>query len=186
MSLLALLLSLSLLAPPQSSPPQQSLPGVQVIKFGWDKQIVGWERDPFQRPIESHQDMQRQTNTRRESPRRTVDADATIKLHQKAPARVAFRYKLTLKNAGTKTIKSVDWDYLFFDAPGGQVIGVHQFTSEEQIRPGKSKQLMVTTEQPPAQVVSADKAADKELRSATGQVIIRRIQYEDGSTWELQ
>jgi len=179
MSLLALLLSLGLLTP------QQSLPDVQVVKFGWDKQIVGWERDPFQRPIESHQDMQRQSNPqRREGPRRTVDADATIKSHQKAPAHAAFRYKLTLKNAGTRTIKSVDWDYLFYDAPGGQVIGVHQFTSEEEIRPGKRKQLIVMTEQPPAQIVSAGKAADKELRSATGQVIIRRIEYEDGSVWE--
>ena len=187
MSLLALLLSLSFLAPLQSPPPaQQSLPGIQVLKFGWDKQVVGWERDPFQRPIESHQDMQRQSNPqRRESPRRTVDADATIRSHQKDPARTAFRYKLTLKNAGAKTIKSVDWDYLFFDAPGGQVIGVHQFTSEELIRPGKSKQLMVMTQEPPARVVSAGKAADKELRSATGQVIVRRITYEDGSTSEL-
>ncbi len=190
MSLLALLLSLSFLASlqsPQPAPAQQSPPGVQVVKFGWDKQVVGWERDPFQRPIESHQDMQRQSNPqRREGPRRTVDADATIKSHQKDPARTAFRYKLTLKNAGAKTIKSIDWDYLFFDTPGGQVIGVHQFTSEEQIPPGKSKQLTVMTPQPPAPVVSVGKAADKELRSASGQVVIRRVEYDDGSTWQLQ
>src|SRR2546423_4468645 len=176
MFLLALFLSLSFLATVQSAQPlpaHPNPPGVQVVKFGWDKQIVGWERDPFPRPIESHQDMQRQAGTRRQDPKRTVDADVTIKSHQKDPARVAFRYKMTLKNAGAKSINAVDWDYLFVDAASGQVIGVHQFTSEERIRPGKSKELMVMTPQPPAAVVSAGKTADKEFRSARGQVIVR-------------
>ena len=188
MSLLALLLCVGFLAPVQAAQAIASQPGppdIQVIKFAWDKQVVGWERDPFKRPIESHQDMQRQAGTpRRQDARRTVDADETIRSHQKDPARVAYRYKVTVKNAGAKTIKAVDWDYLFFDAPGGQVIGVHQFTSAERILPGKRKQLSMLMLEPPAQVVSAGKAADKELQSIKGQVIHRRNEYEDGTTWK--
>lgn len=189
MSLLALLLCVGFLAPVQAAQAIASQPGppdIQVIKFGWDKQVVGWERDPFKRPIESHQDMQRQAGTRRQDARRTVDADETIRSHQKDPARVAYRYKVTVKNAGAKTIKAIDWDYLFFDAEGREVIGVHQFTSAERIRPGQRKPLSVLMLEPPAQVVSAGKAADKELRSVKGQVILRRIEYEDGTTWEVK
>lgn len=171
----------------QNPPTEQSRPAVEVLKFGWSKELVGWEKDPFKRPIESYQDMQKKGDTtRRQDARRTVNAEENIKAHQKDSTRAGFRYKVTLKNNSAKTIKSVDWDYIFFDPAGASVIGHHQFTSEEKIEPGKTKQLSVVTFSPPVPAVDVNESKSKALESAKANVVIMRIEYTDGAVWEPQ
>jgi hypothetical protein len=171
----------------QTSSPAQAPPDVEVLKFNWSKETVGWEKDPFKRPIESHDDLQkRERASRRQEARKTINAEETIESHQKKPTVSEYRYKLTVKNTGTKIIKSVDWDYIFLDASGENVIGHHQFTSEEKIEPGKSKQLTVITSSPPARVVDAGESKGKAPPAAKGKVVIKRIEYKDGTVWVSQ
>lgn len=98
--------------------------------------------------------------------------------------RDGYRYKVELANKGSKTISVVDWDYFFLDPNTQQVLARHQFTSEEKIKPGKSKELSVLYLTPPVKTVSAGMLAGKEPWRFLEQVVVIRIEYADGSIWQ--
>jgi len=174
-------------------------PGVEVTKFSWDKERIGWERDPFSGPIENFDEVRaRQRNERRiedakrgnsaeiDKIRREAKADAAniATQHKATPSRYVFVYKATVKNSGTKPIKAIDWDYVFFERASENEIGRQQFTSEEKIRPGQSKELVVTIRKPPTQTISLTALNKDERGSLDGRIVIVRIDYEDGTIWQ--
>ena len=65
------------------------------------------------------------------------DASAPKDSRNGKPPRDGYRYKVLVKNAGAKTVKLIDWDYVFLDANTRQEVARRQFTSEEKVRPGK-------------------------------------------------
>ena len=174
-------------------------PGLTVVKHSWSKERVGWERDPFGGPLENFDEMRvRARNEKRiddakrgGSPdvdriKREARADsANLELaRRKGPARYGFRYKLSVRNDGAKAIREMDWDYIFNDAATGEELGHHQFTIAERIAPGKSKEASFFIASPPAQRISVHALDKKERDGLDGQVVIVRILYDDGTTWE--
>jgi hypothetical protein len=117
----------------QQSPASASEPpDLQVVKFGWSKERIGWERDPFGGPVENFDEMRvRSRNEKRiddakrggsasdvDRVRREAKADSAILAegrNSQTPPRYGFRYKVSVRNTGTKVIKSLDWDHVFFD-----------------------------------------------------------------------
>ncbi len=97
--------------------------------------------------------------------------------------RHGYRYKVVMKNAGEKTIASVDWDYLITDPNESNEVSRHQFTSDEKIRPGKEKELSVFIFSAPTKVVSSH-AQDKERQPLIEEVVLMRIAYSDGTVWQ--
>ena len=64
-------------------------------------------------------------------------------------------------------------------------VGRRRFHSVAKIEPGKSKELKFFLPTPPAQRISIH-SLDKKERTNLGEVVmVLRIEYEDGSTWEL-
>ena len=174
-------------------------PGVEVTRISWNKDRIGWERDPFSGPIENFDEVRaRQRNERRiedakrgnsaeiDKIRREAKADAAniATQHKAPPSRYVFVYKATIKNSGNKVIKTIDWDYVFFDRATEAEIGRQQFTSDEKITPGKAKELIVTTRKPPTQTISLTALNKDERGSLDGRVIIVRIDYADGTSWQ--
>lgn len=175
-------------------------PDVVILKFSWSKERTGWERDPFSGPIENYDEMRaRARNERRiedakrggnsaevDKIKREVQADAAniAAGRQKAPPRYAFMYKVSIKNTGTKTIRAIDWDYVFFDPDTQNEIGRHQFTSEGKISPGKNRDLDVFSRQPPTTTISVYELNSKERTTLTERVILMRISFSDGSVWQ--
>lgn len=96
-------------------------------------------------------------------PRRGFDPNAT---------RITQRETYALvKNSGTRKIKAVTWDYVFYeDAKHEHEIKRFEFRTKETIGPGEMKFLgeYVTVEAP----------------SSYGAVVIDRLEFEDGSSWE--
>jgi hypothetical protein len=117
---------------------------------------------------------------------REARADAAIfeGMKQKGPPRYSFLYKLTVKNTGAKTIKTIDWDYVFFDLGTQNEVGRHQFTAEEKISPGKRKEFLVMFNKPPAKTISAYALNKGDKENLGEQVIMIRIEYTDGSVWQ--
>jgi hypothetical protein len=194
--ILLLLLSAPL-APPARAQAAAGAP-VEVVKHGWSKERINWERDPFAGPIESFDDARmRMRNEKRvedakrgnapEADRLKTEARADDALiaarHRGKPARYVFSYKASLRNAGDKSVKEVDWDYVFFDAETGQEVGRHQFTSEGKIEPGKKKDFGFLISAPPSKTISVHALNQKEGRAVNGQVVIVRVLYEDGTAW---
>ena len=175
-------------------------PDAEVVKFSWSKERIGWERDPFSGPIENFDETRaRQRNERRiedakrgnsaeiDKIRREAKADAAniaVK-HKDPPSRYVFVYKTTIKNASTKAIKSIDWDYVFLERGTENEIGRQQFTSEEKISPGKTKELVVTITKPPTKTISLTALNENERGTLDGRVIVVRIDYADGTSWQL-
>ncbi|MGI9167306.1 MAG: hypothetical protein ACR2G5_13175 [Pyrinomonadaceae bacterium] len=99
-------------------------------------------------------------------------------------SRYIFRYKVTVKNDSSKTIKSVDWDYVFLDASTETEINRQQFTSEEKISPGKIKELNIIVARSPTMAISVNALSKNERDGLNEQVVVMRIDYADGSVWQ--
>ena len=181
---------------------QQPNVAVEVVKFSWSKERIGWERDPFGGPIENFDETRaRQRNEKRiEDAKRggnsaevdrikreaTADAANIAAKHKDSRSRYVFVYKATIKNAGTKAIKSIDWDYIFLERGTENELGRQQFTSEEKVSAGKTKELIVTITKPPTKTISLTALNSNERGTLDGRVILVRIDYADGTSWQLQ
>ncbi|MDT7602557.1 MAG: hypothetical protein QOF61_554 [Acidobacteriota bacterium] len=190
-------------APAQAiDPAAPDAPGIAVLKSGWSKERIGWERDPFSGPLENFEEMRtRVRNEKRvdiaksgggqsdvDKVKTEARADAAntaaVRRQQERPARYVFMYKVSLRNDGAKAIRSVDWDYVFFDKGTTHEIGRRQFTSDEKIAPGKSKELTIVARQPPTETVSVQALNEKERDALDAHIEIVRIEFADGSVWK--
>ena len=183
----------------QSSDQSSNNPGLDVVRFSWSKERIGWERDPFSGPIENFQEVQARTRNERRiqdakrgggpevdriKTEAKADAANIATQHKTTPARYVFMYKLTVKNSSTKTIKSIDWDYVFLDRATETEVGRREFTSEEKVFPGKSKELTVVISKPPTQTISLTALNSSERETMIERVNVVRIEYTDGTAWQ--
>ena len=169
-----------------------------VIKFSWDKERI--RPIPSMVPLASQDELiqqsrreqqiatarnaqQKGTTSRLES-QNSNHQEAKVKAQQTELPRDGYRYKVTLRNDGLKTIKSIDWDYYFVDPLTNQELARHQFTSDETIKPGKSKEVTVLYLKPPVKTVDARSLRKKEGESFAGRIVIARLQFSDGSVWQ--
>src|SRR5215207_6431196 len=186
-------------AAPPPRQQQQAPPDLAVVKFGWSKERINWERDPFGGPVENFDEMRvRARNEKRiddakrgGSPdvdriKREARADSAIlqaARNNRGPARYGFRYKVSVKNEGAKAVKEIDWDYVFADAATHEEVGRHQFTSAERVGPGKAREFSFFIPTPPALRVSAYDLGRRERDGLEERVVVVRVLYEDGTEW---
>jgi hypothetical protein len=171
-----------------------------VTRCSWTKERIGWEKDPFSGPIENFDEVRARTRNEKriedakrgnsaeiDKIKREAKADAAniAAKHQDTPSRYVFVYKATIKNSSAKAIKSIDWDYVFLERGTETEVGRQQFTSEEKIAPGKTKELSVTITKPPTKTISLTALNDNERGALDGRVILVRIEYADGTSWLL-
>jgi hypothetical protein len=180
----------------------QTDPAVELVKFSWSKERLNWEGNPFGGPNENFHQMQFRTRSekrvsdakRSNSPEvgkleKEAKADAAIVANENqnsAPPRYYFMYRASMKNLSAKAIKEIDWDYIFVDAATGEELDRRQFTSVQNIGPGKQKELTFTLPTPPTRRVSVYALDKKERLGLAEKVIIVRVTYADGSVWELK
>jgi hypothetical protein len=174
-----------------------------VGTFSWSKErLPGWEKetagssvetyDVMRARLENERRIQQARNSgnkaelsRRESAAKMLEDAGLAKESKKAQRpRDGYRYKVLLTNTGSKTIKLVDWDYVFLNPTTGEEVARHQFTSQETIKPGKRKEVSVLYLTPPVKTVSAGILTKKEPMPFTELVVIARIEFSDGSVWQ--
>jgi len=184
----------------QTTKSETSAPDVEVVKFAWSKERLNWQQNPFGGPNENFHEMQfRARSEKRVSDAKRAGNSAEIsKLEKDAktdskiiqavrensqPARYGFLYRSSFKNASSKAITEVDWDYVFYDAATGEELGRREFTSVQKIGPGKSKELSFMIPTPPTKRISVNALDKKERFGIQEQIVIVRIKYEDGTVW---
>ena len=180
----------------------QESSGIAVLKFSWSKERIGWEQDPFGGPIENFDEMR----VRARNEKRVMDAkkggngsevsraerDARTdqvlisSIHKNSEARYAFVYKLLLQNNDARPIKSIDWDYVFFDVSTESELGRRQFTSAGKIGSGKTKELKFFIPTPPTKTISVNALNKHEREGLSEAIVIVRVDYADGSFWQRQ
>ena len=175
-------------------------PQVSVLKYSWSKERVGWERDPFSGPVENFDEMRvRSRNQKRIEDSKKGGNSAEIsklerdarsdqalisEIHKNTPARYGFVYKTSIRNDGTKTIKAIDWDYVFYDVGSQTELGRRQFSSLDKISPGKTKELKFFIKGPPTRTISVNALNNKERVNLGETILVVRVEYEDGSVWQ--
>lgn len=188
----------TLLASGQAIVAQDTVVPVVVIKFSWNKERI--RPLPSMAPLASQDELiqqsrrEQQLSAARNAQQKGTAAriESQITNHQEAKnkaqqtelPRDGYRYKVTLRNDSAKTIKSIDWDYSFTDPVNNQELARHQFTSDETIKPGKTKELSVLYLKSPVKTVDARSLGKKAAAAFASQVVIVRLQFSDGSVWQ--
>jgi len=177
-------------------------PAIELVKFSWSKERLNWEGNPFGGPNENFHQMQfrarsekRVSDAKRSNSaevgklEKDAKADAAIVENENknsAPPRYYFIYRASMKNLSSKAIKEIDWDYVFVDAVTGDELDRRQFTSVQNIGPGKQKELVFTLPTPPTRRISVQALDKKERVGIDERVVVVRVTYMDGSVWEMK
>lgn len=101
-----------------------------------------------------------------------------------APNKPVYVYEFEVRNLGAKKILNLTWDFVLVDPDSKLEVGSHRFTTKTNISSGKSKKLIGTSYSPPTQVVDASKAGSQLKGHYKENVVIHRIDFEDGSSWQ--
>ena len=91
-----------------------------------------------------------------------------------------FMYTAKLKNNSAKTIAAIFWDFQTGDPSDQRNLSIRRFRCGEKIKPNESKSLKVLSG-PPSRTVKANSPA----KDPSQKVIVGRIEYSDGSSWQL-
>lgn len=202
MRVVVLLLSFLFVAPAANAQTTSApAAGAEVVKYSWTKERLNWERNPFGGPNENFHQMQfRARSEKRASDAKRGNSPEKDKFEKEAktdaaivaaenenapPPRYYFFYRASVRNNSTKQITEIDWDYIFTDAVTGDELDRRQFTSVQNIGPGKQKELTFPLPTPPTRRISVH-SLDKKERAGMGErVVIVRVKYADGSEWQL-
>lgn len=90
-----------------------------------------------------------------------------------------FQYHASVRNNLAKTVREVEWEYLFVRPSDGSVAARHSFRSEAKIRPGRVKELTGFTVEPPTYMVEA--SAGDARQALLERVNVRVVVFDDGS-----
>lgn len=192
---LFLLLTIPLLNPVSQEPASVPSPADLVIqKKSWTKSYppVGGDRDPFapndlvreQRiAAREAQVLNRQRIGSGESlvKPRNVQIN-TSSLPNLKPGQAYYSYSVTLKNTGTKAVKTIVWAYVFTDTVLQEQVGRTVSENHVKLRPGKTVEMVGYSNNHAVQVVNAKSAGTR--NPIKEEVQILRIDYEDGTFWE--
>jgi hypothetical protein len=99
---------------------------------------------------------------------------------------VTYVYELKLTNTAAKTIRTLIWEYVFFEPGTETEVGRRRFVSKVNIGPGKTTNLVVRAVAPPTKAIAASKAGKKPREQYSEQIVIQSVQYDDGSMWRLK
>ncbi|MGI8786375.1 MAG: hypothetical protein ACR2HG_01255 [Pyrinomonadaceae bacterium] len=168
--------------------------GVEVIQKRWRVEFrnPALDEDPFRGVNEHNQ----QESDRKENLRSNAILSSQGKPQQiqrdlpsspravQSDAWTSYVYEVKLKNSGGKEIRSVTWEYVFFEAGTQKEVGRRQFETKVSIDPGKTKTLIAHSSSPPTETVNVAKA-DKKMRDQYAeQIAVQSIEYADGSVWK--
>lgn len=93
--------------------------------------------------------------------------------------RLGFEVYLLLKNSGARAIKKLDWDFLFLDTESGRELKRFAITNKSKIASGEVRFL---SKQVLPGLFLGNKTRPDFARGKPA-VVIRRVEFADGSEW---
>jgi hypothetical protein len=111
--------------------------------------------------------------------RETVrDETSTLSMKSKREVIYVFKYttKMSLKNLGAKTIKAVEWNYVFIDPDSRKELKRYKLLSKQQILPSETRSLA-------KDIFFGLKEDTRHLNTGAQKILLTRIEYTDGTSW---
>jgi hypothetical protein len=98
------------------------------------------------------------------------------------PAAVdGFVYQVKVRNASSRVIEVVFWEYQFKELSNPMNVVRRQFLCGVKIKPAKEKELLAFSVSGPSDVISVDSLTNKPGNLFAEKVVINRVEYADGS-----
>lgn len=97
---------------------------------------------------------------------------------------VVYAYSMKVRNAGSKSIAGIAWDYVFIDANSNAEMGRHQFLSYEKIPLNKSVRLQGELRSPPVRVIQTVDSKKSAPAKFIERAVIQCVLYADGTVWK--
>lgn len=95
-----------------------------------------------------------------------------------------FAYRVKVRNASTKVIEILFWEYQFIDPSNPATVTRRQFLCGVNIKPTKDRELQAFSVGGPTEVVSVATLTDKSATPLQEKIVINRVEYSDGSIWQ--
>ena len=95
-----------------------------------------------------------------------------------------YSYRARIRNASTKVIEVIFWEYQFKDTPNSTVTSRRQFLCGVSIKPEKDKELKAFSVSGPSDVISVATLGDKSKNGGEETAVINRVEFADGSIWQ--
>ena len=169
-------------------------PGLKVVQKKWRMEVrnPALERDPFEPNKRREQEViaQKAAATQNESRIRQGLPTLPPPVRVRAPERRArglsftYIYEVKVTNTGEKKIRTLTWEYIFFEPGTEREVGRRQFVSKVSISPGRTTNVVMRSRTSPTGTVDATKADKKSGDQYSEQIVIRSVGYADGSSWQ--
>jgi hypothetical protein len=106
------------------------------------------------------------------------DETNTLSMKSKRGVVYVFKYtaKASLRNLSAKTIKAVEWNYLFVNAENQKELKRYKIASKQQILPNESQALV-------KDIFLGLKEDTSHFKTGRQKILVTRIEYTDGSSW---
>lgn len=171
---------------------QPAKPDVIVLQKKWREEYrnAALEEDQFKIQKEREQeerariDLDRQNAIKNQQGMPPTIPPAPKLSKRERGVSIAYLYEVKFKNAGVKEIRTLTWEYVFFDPSTNREVGRRRFTSNVRIGSGKTKTVVEHSSSPPTGAIDASKAAKKSQEQYSEQVIIQSLVYADGYEWK--
>ena len=95
-----------------------------------------------------------------------------------------FEYLVKVQNASKKVVEILFWEYQFIDPSNPANVTRRQFLCFVNIKPTKEKELQAFSLSGPSDVISVGNLANGSGNVFQEKVLINRVEYADGSTWQ--
>jgi hypothetical protein len=195
MKLLSSALVLFLFAICASAQTSPAPPDVKVLESKWriDLYNPALDKDPLA-ASKAHQEEERQQQAAAEANENRVRQGEPVLppvVRKSAPdtgtgrLKVFYVYELKIKNTGRQEIRILTWEYVFFEPGTTREVGRLQFVSKVSMKPGATSHVVIRSTESPAGTINAATAGKHPRDQYSEQIVIRSIEYADGSVWSL-
>jgi hypothetical protein len=116
---------------------------------------------------------------------RSAELDRIVQESRESERRIdGFTYQAKIQNNSAKMFKMIFWEFQFKEKANPANVSRRQFVCLAKVKPEKSTDLEIFTLSAPTGVVSVSTLKNKASRDFDEIVIVNRVEYEDGSTWQ--
>jgi hypothetical protein len=194
LGLMPVLFLVALCASAQTISNPSAGPEVTVMQKKWrmDVRNPALEKDPIKIMNEREEEERKRKAAEKMNETRTQQGMPAVVRPGREPARdfgnrelsVTYIYEVKVRNTGAKPVRSITWEYVFFDPDTKQEVGRQRFESEVRISPGGTKNLVMRSASSPTGTIEATKVDKKSKDQYSEKVVIQSVKYADGSVWQ--
>ena len=95
-----------------------------------------------------------------------------------------FEHRVKVRNAGTKVVEVLFWEYQLIESLNPTNVMRRQFICGVEMKPKKEMEVQAFSGSNPGAVISVDTLAKSPDTPFQERVVINRVEYQDGSIWQ--